>query len=131
MNEPRILPCRKVLATLASAGKQKVISTRAVLKQSTKRRPRRFSDLELYWPSGLLLYDRSALTNMALGLNIADAQSNKITRAQLAVDCQVEQCQISWATTEFEPNADSPNVFCFQRTFLADQSPLVPRALWK
>jgi hypothetical protein len=82
---------------------------------------RRFRDFELHRPLGLLLHDDCASNDpLAMG-DIPHAKLHEIAAAQLAVDGQVEQREVALTVEHFKANANSPNIFEFQRGFLADQ----------
>jgi hypothetical protein len=59
--------------------------------------------------------------------DIADSQTDKVTTAQFAVDCKVEQGEIADSMSVLKVDADGPNVFGPQRRLLADQLAFVPR----
>ena len=58
--------------------------------------------------------------------DIDDLHFDQIAATKLVVDCQVEQREIAMVLGKFESNPDRPDMFRFQRTFLADNTAFVP-----
>jgi hypothetical protein len=61
--------------------------------------------------------------------DIANSQTDKVTAAQFAVDCEVEQGNIADSMSVLKVDPDGPNVFGAERWFLADQLAFVPRLM--
>ena len=85
-----------------------------------------FRHIELNGPTSLALDDGDTLSDTFANYEIRDFQANKVTTAQLAIDGQVEQRQIPEVSNELKPGTNGPNLLWEQRTFLPDQSTLVP-----
>ena len=66
-----------------------------VLQMGQHRLPRLLSDFKPDWPTGLPLSDRRAINTNAIWGNVLRQQTDDITTAQFAVDCQVEQREIA------------------------------------
>ena len=54
------------------------------------------------------------------------AEFLRLTGAQLAFDRQIEQSQIPYLMRQLPPDADRPNLFLFQRSFLTSKVPFIP-----
>ncbi len=74
----------------------------------------------------LALQNGSAFLDLTGRHHIDDFYLNKITTAQLAVDSQIEECQIPVVLGQFKPNADRLGMFGFEWSFLTDDPALVP-----
>jgi hypothetical protein len=66
------------------------------------RLPRLLGQLEANWSTRLLLADAGSVNCIPIGRDITHAQRNKITASQLAVDREVEECQIAQAPLQFQ-----------------------------
>ena len=53
-------------------------------------------------------------------------QFDEIACAKLAVDGQIEQCEIAGFTAQLQPDSDRPDISQPERHFLAGQFPFVP-----
>src|SRR6266496_948333 len=94
MNDPGILPSRKVRRRRHTARKEELLRLQAGGRDpSTDRVPRLFGDLELHRPLGLLLHDNRAWGDMTALEHIADVKPHQVAPAQLAVDGEIEQCE--------------------------------------
>jgi hypothetical protein len=83
-------------------------------------------DLELNGSLRLLLhYDRSRRDAITVR-HVANAELHEIASAQLAVNGQVEQGQVSQSIRQLQANTDRPDVLQLQRSFLTDDLALVP-----
>jgi hypothetical protein len=51
---------------------------------------------------------------------------DEITAAQLAVDREVEQSEVTFPAFELKPDPDCPDLLRLERALLADQATLVP-----
>ena len=89
--------------------------------------PCQLGDLELDWPAGLLLHHHRAGRHLSTVGDIRHPQLYQIASAELGIDRQIEQGEITNLVTKLQPDADSPNVFQLERRLLADQLSLVPR----
>jgi hypothetical protein len=63
-----------------------------LLDPGRDRIPRLLGDLELHRSLGLPLHDNHTGGDMTALDHIVDAKPDQIARAQLAVDCEIEQC---------------------------------------
>jgi len=59
--------------------------------------------------------------------DITDSQTDKVTTAQFAVDCKIEQGEIADSMSVLKMDPDGPNVFGLERRLLVDQLASVPR----
>ncbi len=85
-----------------------------------------FGNLELYRPLRLLLHDRRAASDVLAVTNVAHPQLRQITCPKLAVDGEIEHCQIPHAGRKLQAHAYRPNLLKLQRRLLAGQSPFIP-----
>ena len=67
--------------------------------------------LELHGLPGLLLHDGRAMPGRGVDDELADAQLHEVTSAQLAVNGEVEQCQVTDAALALKGEADGPDLF--------------------
>ena len=58
--------------------------------------------------------------------DIGDLEPNQVAAAQLAVDGKVEERQFTGPLGDVETDTDRPDMFRFERLFLADDATLVP-----
>src|SRR5665213_4437199 len=72
-------------------------------------------DLELNRTLRLLLHDNGEGRYQAALAHIMHAESNPIEAAQLAVDGEVEQCQLPDSLRQLQANPDGPDLFQLQR----------------
>ncbi len=84
-------------------------------------------DLELDWALGLVLQDDCSRCDLIPMADVAHLQSDEIAAAQLAVDAQVEQCELTHSVLHLESNSERPDVLEFERGLLPDDLALVPR----
>src|SRR5262249_29547855 len=126
-DEPSILPGGHSAVVITAAAEQKfarfLASGSDVIVDSLPRLLRQFKP---DGPPGLLLPHCGAINCIAARCNVLDPKSDDIAAPQLAVDCQIEHCQVTRASVHLQPGMDRPNMFCPQRWFLADELTLVP-----
>jgi len=67
-------------------------------------------NFELNRPIGLALNDRDPLTDPVADDKIADPPFDEVTPAKLAVDGEIEECQVTEITREFKPGPNGPNL---------------------
>src|SRR5580700_884209 len=89
--------------------------------------PGLFCDLEPHRLAGLLLADSHSLNGVSVRGNVFDFESDNIAAAQLAVDGEIEQCQVAFALCHLKFGADRPDVFWPQWRLGSGQLALVPR----
>ena len=128
-NEPGVLACRNV-QPLVEAPRPEVLRPdhRRVVQPCRDGLAGPLGDLETNRVPGLGLDDRGALLDLTCCEDIRDLQAYEVTAAQLAVDCEVEQREVPDAVRDLEAHPNSPDVFRQERTFLADETALVPGA---
>ena len=66
---------------------------------------------ELHGLPGLLLHDGRTVPGRSVDDELANAQLHQVTPAQLAVDCEVEQRQVTDAAVALKGEADGPDLF--------------------
>src|SRR5438105_4265727 len=82
MNDPGILPSRKVRRRRHTAWKKELLRLQAGGRDpGTDRVPRLFGDLELHRPLGLLLHDNRAWGDMTVLEHIANRKPHKLAAA--------------------------------------------------
>src|SRR5580704_14758598 len=127
-NKTRILSCRKAQPWLALRGKKELsllpVCDAEVIIDSL---PGLFGDLEPHRSSGLLLADSHSLNGVSVRGNVFDFESNDIATAQLAVDGEIEECQVAFAVCHLKFGADRPDMFWPQWRLGSGQLALVPR----
>src|SRR5262245_6416442 len=75
---------------------------------------------------GLPLPHCGAIDRIPAGCNVLDPKCDDIAAPQLAIDCQIEHCQVSRPSLHLQSGTDRPNMFWPQRWLLADELALVP-----
>jgi hypothetical protein len=78
-------------------------------------------------PAGLALADGGAVDGVAVGRHVIDAQRHEIAAAQLAVDGEVEQGQVSGTPLQLQLRPDGPHVTGPQRWLRTGELALVAR----
>ena len=112
--QPTIMARRKMLPKPTPAWKQTVTGSQlARSPPSRESLARRRGDLERDRPAGLALADGRSETYGVAQVDVAHAQADEITPAQLAVDGKVEQGKVSRTVGELEARAQGPDVFGF------------------
>jgi len=82
--------------------------------------------LELHGLFCLLLYDGRPVPGRGIDDELADAQLHEIATAQLAVDGDFEQRQVTNAAFALKSEADGPDLFGLERQLGSDKGTLVP-----
>jgi len=122
LHNPRILPRREMRGICKAALEEEVAGSQQV--PAHKRADGvagLLGDFELHRPARLLLDNDAARLHLAAGGDVLHLQSSQVAGAQLAVDREIEEGEIPDALLQFEPSADRPNLFHFERRFLAGQ----------
>lgn len=83
-------------------------------------------DLELHWPTGFLLDHHRAVSDFRPGQEITYLQLHQITAAELAVDCEVEQCPIPQSLFAIKEETDRLNLLLGQGPLCADRLTGIP-----
>ena len=110
-------PCEQELTRFAPRQPQVLIDRHSCL----------VGQLEPDRPTCLLLANRGAVQRVAVRRNIIDANGNDVTATQLAVDRQVEQCEVAFAVLDLQLRSDRPDVARSQGRLGTDELALVPR----
>src|SRR5258708_40165836 len=90
------------------------------------RLPGLFGDLESHRLPSLLLAHRRALNGVSVRGNVLDLEGDDIATAQLAVDGQIEHCQVALAVCHLKLGTYRPDVFWPLRRLGSDQLAFVP-----
>jgi hypothetical protein len=77
-------------------------------------------------PTGLLLPHCCAIDCIPARCNVLDAKCDDIAAPQLAVDRQIEHCQVSRPPLNLQSGTDRPYMFRPQWWLLADELAFVP-----
>ena len=117
-----ILPGRDMRRVSESAWKQALLRLQRRLRDPRgDRGPRGFRQLKLYGPLCLSLHDHRPAQDLAAVRNVANTQIDEITATQLAVDREIEHCQVSNPAPILQVDADGPDILGFEGRLLADQ----------
>jgi hypothetical protein len=73
------------------------------------------------------LPDGCSIRRVAAGGDILDSDGNDVAAAKLAVDCQIEHCEVASAALDLELCPDGPDVFRPQWRLCSRQLSFVPR----
>lgn len=123
--DPGILAGREVRATMEAAGKETALLIQRVVGHPGRDRSTGwFCQLKLDRPPGLLLDDHGTLSDSPAGNHITDPQSDQVATAQLAVDGQVEQGQITPFPCDLESHTCGPDLTGLQGWLLTHESRL-------
>jgi hypothetical protein len=96
MGNPGILPRRDVRSVMKPAGEQVLPARLSGIGQPiTDCCSGLFGNLELDWSACFLLDDRGAIPDPAADAHVVDLKPRKVATPQLAVDGQIEQCEIA------------------------------------
>jgi hypothetical protein len=110
-----------------AAGEEEVVRLQVCeLDPVLNRVTSRCRDLELDGTLGLVLHHNSPRGQLAAVADIPDFESYEITAAKLAVDSQVEECELAHAIFHLEADAERPDVLELERCLLTDDLALVP-----
>ena len=127
LDDPRILTGGDVRGVVQSALEEKIFRLQAGLRDpGCHCRTRRLRELELDGPLRLPLDNICAREHLDSVRHIANPQADEVTASELAVDRKVEHGEVSHLVRVLKVDADSPDVFGFERRLLANQLPLVP-----
>src|ERR1700688_176134 len=126
--ETRILSGRETLLGVTRRGKEE-LSLLPVCRAEVfiDSLPGLFCDLEPHRSAGLLLADSHSLNGVSVRGDVFDFESDNIATAQLAIDGEIEQCQVAFALCHLKFGADRPDVFWPQWRLGSGQLALVPR----
>lgn len=102
-----------------AAGKQPLRSRSASFNPIPERSTRLLRDLKLHGPAGFLLDDHAALTRCAACEEIADTERHDIAASQFAIQCHVEQRQVTQSALNLQSDTDAPNMHGPEREFRA------------
>jgi hypothetical protein len=69
-----------------------------------------------------------AIANSTIRANVIHLQTHEIASSQLAVDSEIEHCEIALAAFELQTDPNGPDVLWSLRALLAEQASFVPRA---
>jgi hypothetical protein len=131
-DEPRILACCHGLAGPSPAGEQK-------FRARVAGRPEVFikgltgvlGQLEADRTAGLFLAHRCPCERLAVRGNVFDLHRDDIAASQLAIDGQIEHCQIAGSPFDLKLGPNGPDVPCQKRRLCSDELPLVPRRTFR
>lgn len=98
----------------------------AALQPGQKSRSRWLQDLKLNGSPRISLHNKSAIPDLRTTDEVANADPDEITSAQLAVDRQIEQRTVTHTSLLFEPESDRPYLLLLERSLRADLPPRVP-----
>ena len=119
-DEPSILPGRHAAVAIARATEQKFARFLArSFDVIVDGLPRLLCQLKPDGPTGLLLPHCGAIDRMPAWFNVLDPERDDAA-PQLAVDCQIEHCQVTRPSVDLQSGTDRPNMFWPQRWLLAD-----------
>src|ERR1700760_3545559 len=117
-DEPSILPSRHAAAVMTTATEQKFARLLASgLDVIVDGLPRLLRQLK----------SDGSIDRIPARCNVLDPKCDDIAAPQLAVDCQIEHCQVARPSLHLQSSADRPSMFWPQRGFLADGLAVVPR----
>ena len=77
-------------------------------------------------PTRLSLANVGAVDGVPVGRHVIDAQRGEIAAPQLAVDGEIEQCQVACAPFQLQLGTDQPYVAGAQRRLWTGELALVP-----
>jgi hypothetical protein len=111
MHDTGVLRCGKMRRAVQATWEQEVVRFEALLPDTRGRSlSRLFCNLKLYGTLCLLLHDDRPCSDPLSVRQISDPQFHQIARPQLAVDGQVEECQIAHAVGELQADPNRPDL---------------------
>ena len=126
--EPRILPRRQAVWTIATTGEQELARLPSRQPQVlVDGQTRLVGQLEPHRPARLLLSDGRSVHRVAARRHVIDAHGDDVTAAQLAVDGEIEERKIALPVRHLQLRPDRPDVARPQRRLGADELAFVPR----
>ena len=112
------MPGRHAAVVITTATEQKFARGFDVIVEDLPRLLRQLKS-NLTRPTGLLLPHCGAIDRMPAWFNVLDPERDDAA-PQLAVDCQIEHCQVTRPSVDLQSGTDRPNMFWPQRWLLAD-----------
>jgi hypothetical protein len=82
--------------------------------------------LEADWTPGLSLAHHRTGERVSVWGNVFDPHRDDIAASQLAINGEIEHCQLASSPFDLKLRPNGPDVPCQQRRFRPDQLPLVP-----
>ena len=116
-----------MLIGAAAAGEQALPCFAVARSQIVVQRvPSDLRQLEPDRPARLSLANVGAVDGVPVGRHVIDAQRDEIAAPQLAVDGEIEQCQVACAPFQLQLGTDQPYVAGPQRRLWTGELALVP-----
>lgn len=84
-------------------------------------------DLELNWALGLVLHDDRSRGHLVTMGHVTDLECNEVAFAKLAVDAEVEACELLDPAIHLKTYAQSSDVLHLEGCLLPDDLAFVPR----
>src|SRR4030095_3030958 len=85
------------------------------------------SDLELHRALRLVLHHHGAGCHLIAVADVPDLEANEVAATELAVDAEIEECQLTQSILHLQPDAQRPDVLELEWRLLPDDLALVPR----
>ena len=128
MNNPSILPCRKMWFGFDPA-REKILGKSGIemIDPIQKCYSRLIRQFELNRTPCLPLRYGRTLSYSAAGINVVNSKPHEITAAQLAVDCEIEESKIALLVRQLEPDANGPDILRLERLLPPNKMALIPR----
>jgi hypothetical protein len=120
-NKACVLSGGQAAVHTTSASEQELAGTSAgIPKMFVDSLPGLLGQFEPHRTSSLLLPDCCSVERIAIGSHVIDADSHHVATAQLAIDGEIEQCEIAGASPEVEPRPDRPQMPLSERGLRTD-----------
>src|SRR6516162_8731841 len=120
-DEPPILPCCHGLTNPPAAGEQKMAWHLAGrLEVVVNGLARLLRQLEADWTPGLSLAHRRTSERVSVRGNVFDLHRDDIAASQLAINGEIEHCQLADSPFDLKLRPNGPDVPCQQRRFRPD-----------
>lgn len=128
VDDSGVLPRPKVRGRMVPARKEVVFALQSRrFDPACKRIAGRRGDLKLDRVAGIVLDHAGATGNCFAMADITDAQSHKVTAAELAVQSKVEQGKFTSPLLHLKVDPNRPDILQLQRSLLPHDLVLVPR----
>lgn len=131
---PDVLPSTQVGRFVEPAGEEGVIGFQCSLFDPRLQRVSGCSrDLELDWALGLVLHNDGARGQLLPMADVANLEGYEVASAQLAIDTEVEECELADPPLHLKADAQCPDIFQFEGRLLSNIFPLFrwARIRWK
>src|SRR5215831_6257908 len=126
-DQPCVLPCRETALRVTTSCKQKIASFSCGQAQIlVNGLTGLFRQLEPDRPTCFPLPNPRSVEGVAIRCDVIDPHRNNVAASQFAIDCKVEQCEVTHSPFDLQLCPNGPDVAWSERRLRPYQLPLVP-----